>query len=83
MTIINFAQSHVRSQVSIGISCTISKIQNTGHSQLISPWEVVRAWFCEKIRWSLTLRNVARKVEFQTVFHAPSRKFKILAFPNV
>ncbi|RZR71135.1 hypothetical protein BHM03_00003766 [Ensete ventricosum] len=44
--IINFAQSHT--QVPIDFSCTISKIQNTGHSQRISPWEVVRARFREK-----------------------------------
>ncbi|RWV86361.1 hypothetical protein GW17_00051753 [Ensete ventricosum] len=37
MTVINFAQS----RVSIGFSCIVSKIQNTGHSHLISPWEVV------------------------------------------
>ncbi|RWW38780.1 hypothetical protein BHE74_00055952 [Ensete ventricosum] len=28
-------------------------------------------------------RKVARKVEFQSVFRAPSRNFKILASPNV
>ncbi|RWV79219.1 hypothetical protein GW17_00059677 [Ensete ventricosum] len=27
-------------------------IQNTGHSQRISPWEVVRIRFHEKTRWS-------------------------------
>ncbi|RWW44213.1 hypothetical protein BHE74_00050050 [Ensete ventricosum] len=43
-TVINFAQS----QVSIGFSCTISEIQNTGHSHLISPWEVVQARFPKK-----------------------------------
>ncbi|RZR90603.1 hypothetical protein BHM03_00018514 [Ensete ventricosum] len=32
MTVINFAQSHVQSRVSIDFSCTISEIQNTGHS---------------------------------------------------
>ncbi|RWW61649.1 hypothetical protein BHE74_00031280 [Ensete ventricosum] len=37
VTIINFAQS----RVSIAFSCTVSKIQNTGHSQHISPWEVI------------------------------------------
>ncbi|RRT60475.1 hypothetical protein B296_00038523 [Ensete ventricosum] len=37
-----------RSRVSIGFSCTILKIQNTCHSQHISPWEVVRARFHEK-----------------------------------
>ncbi|RWV86646.1 hypothetical protein GW17_00051425 [Ensete ventricosum] len=45
VTVINFVQSHARSQVSIGLSCTISKMQNNGHSQHISAWEVVRAWF--------------------------------------
>ncbi|RZS28908.1 hypothetical protein BHM03_00062559 [Ensete ventricosum] len=39
--VINFAQS----RVSISFSCTVSKIQNTGHSRLISPWEVVQARF--------------------------------------
>ncbi|RRT61570.1 hypothetical protein B296_00007082 [Ensete ventricosum] len=45
MMVINFPQSHARSRVSINFSCTISKIQNTGHSQHISPWDVVRARF--------------------------------------
>ncbi|RWV82736.1 hypothetical protein GW17_00055748 [Ensete ventricosum] len=40
-TVINFA----RSRVSIGISCTISEIQNTGLSRLIRPREVVQARF--------------------------------------
>ncbi|RZS16111.1 hypothetical protein BHM03_00048053 [Ensete ventricosum] len=47
-TVINFAQS----RVSIGFSCALSEIQNTGHSKRIFPWEVVRAWFREKIRRS-------------------------------
>ncbi|RRT31148.1 hypothetical protein B296_00058592 [Ensete ventricosum] len=38
MTVKNFAQSRALSRVSIGFSCTISKIQNTGQSQRISPW---------------------------------------------
>ncbi|RRT41093.1 hypothetical protein B296_00053709, partial [Ensete ventricosum] len=37
-----------RSRVSISFSCNILKIQNTGHSIRISPWEIVRAWFREK-----------------------------------
>ncbi|RWW53458.1 hypothetical protein BHE74_00040041 [Ensete ventricosum] len=37
MTVINFAQSHGQIRVSIGFSCTISEIQNNGHSQHISP----------------------------------------------
>ncbi|RWV77830.1 hypothetical protein BHE74_00059832 [Ensete ventricosum] len=36
-TVINFARSRALSQVSIGFSCTVSKIQNTGHSRRISP----------------------------------------------
>ncbi|RWV98436.1 hypothetical protein GW17_00038718 [Ensete ventricosum] len=47
-TIINFAQS----RVSIGFSCTVSEIQNTGLSSHISPWEVVQARFRKKIRRS-------------------------------
>ncbi|RWV84016.1 hypothetical protein GW17_00054302 [Ensete ventricosum] len=43
-TIINFAQS----RVSIGFSCTVLEIQNTGLSRLISPWEVVQARFRKK-----------------------------------
>ncbi|RRT32385.1 hypothetical protein B296_00058779 [Ensete ventricosum] len=39
MMVINFAQS----QVSISYSCTVSKFQNTGHSQCINPWQFVRA----------------------------------------
>ncbi|RWV88908.1 hypothetical protein GW17_00048970 [Ensete ventricosum] len=35
-TVIIFTQN----RDSIGFSCTISKIQNTGLSHLISPWEV-------------------------------------------
>ncbi|RRT31505.1 hypothetical protein B296_00057463, partial [Ensete ventricosum] len=42
--VINFAQS----RVSIDLSCTISEFQNTGHSERISPWEVVRVRFHEK-----------------------------------
>ncbi|RWW14795.1 hypothetical protein GW17_00021411 [Ensete ventricosum] len=41
MTVVNFAQSHVQSRVSISFSCTVSEIQNTDHSQRIIPWEVV------------------------------------------
>ncbi|RWV89208.1 hypothetical protein GW17_00048654 [Ensete ventricosum] len=44
-TVINFAQS----RVSIGFSCTVSEIQNTGNYRRISPWEVVQACFHEKM----------------------------------
>ncbi|RZS21254.1 hypothetical protein BHM03_00053875 [Ensete ventricosum] len=48
VTVINFAQS----QVLISFSYTVTKIQNTGHSRLISPWEVVQARFRKKLRRS-------------------------------
>ncbi|RRT64632.1 hypothetical protein B296_00040352 [Ensete ventricosum] len=41
VTIINLVQSRTQIRVSIDFSCPISKIQNTGHSQRISPWEVI------------------------------------------
>ncbi|RZS11741.1 hypothetical protein BHM03_00043104 [Ensete ventricosum] len=58
-------------RVLIAFSCTISEIQNTGHSQRISSWEVVRA------------SKVTREVEFRSIFRTPSPKFKILAIHNV
>ncbi|RZR77628.1 hypothetical protein BHM03_00002743 [Ensete ventricosum] len=42
--VINFAQS----QVLIDFLCSVLKIQNTSHSQRISPWEVIQTRFCEK-----------------------------------
>ncbi|RZS04910.1 hypothetical protein BHM03_00035316 [Ensete ventricosum] len=47
-TVINFARSHAQNRVLIDFSCTVTKIQNTGHSERISQWEVVRAQFHEK-----------------------------------
>ncbi|RRT32774.1 hypothetical protein B296_00035992 [Ensete ventricosum] len=41
VTIINFVRSRALSRVSISFSCTVSEIQNTSHSQRISPWKVV------------------------------------------
>ncbi|RWV83439.1 hypothetical protein GW17_00054946, partial [Ensete ventricosum] len=41
-TVINFVQSHVQSRVSIDFSCSISKIQNTGHSQRIRPYSEIQ-----------------------------------------
>ncbi|RWV77780.1 hypothetical protein GW17_00061348 [Ensete ventricosum] len=46
--VINFAQS----RVSIGFSCTVSEIQNTDLSSLISPWDVVQERFRKKRRRS-------------------------------
>ncbi|RWV92467.1 hypothetical protein GW17_00045158 [Ensete ventricosum] len=36
-----------------------------------------------KTRDGHKIYKVARRVEFRSVFHAPSRKFKILAIPNI
>ncbi|RRT68153.1 hypothetical protein B296_00009979 [Ensete ventricosum] len=72
MTVRNFTQCHARSRVSIGFSCTVSKIQNTGHSQRSSPWEVVRARFHKKC-----------DVKFRSIFRSPSQKLEILVIPNV
>ncbi|RRT31159.1 hypothetical protein B296_00058140 [Ensete ventricosum] len=47
-TVINFAQS----RVFIDFSCTVSEIQNTVLSCLISPWDVVQARFHKKVRRS-------------------------------
>ncbi|RRT67396.1 hypothetical protein B296_00039309 [Ensete ventricosum] len=47
-TVINFTQSPVQSRVSIDFSCTVLEIQNTNHSQRISPWVVVRARVAKK-----------------------------------
>ncbi|RWW44190.1 hypothetical protein BHE74_00050070 [Ensete ventricosum] len=81
--VINIARSYAQSRVSIGFSCTVSKIQNTGHSQRNSPWEVVRARFRKKTRRSYTLREVARRVVFRSVFRVPSWNFKILDIPDI
>ncbi|RZR75230.1 hypothetical protein BHM03_00052367, partial [Ensete ventricosum] len=43
-TVVNFVQS----RVSIGFSCIVSEIQNTGSSRCIIPWEVVQARFPKK-----------------------------------
>ncbi|RZS05609.1 hypothetical protein BHM03_00036147 [Ensete ventricosum] len=52
VTVINFARSCAQSRFSIGFLCTISKIQNTSHSQRSSPLEVVQSWFYKKSRRS-------------------------------
>ncbi|RWV86956.1 hypothetical protein BHE74_00029794 [Ensete ventricosum] len=49
--VINFARSRAQSRVSIDFSCTVSKIQNIGHSLCIGPWEVLRTRFHEKTQW--------------------------------
>ncbi|RZR93503.1 hypothetical protein BHM03_00022023 [Ensete ventricosum] len=82
VTVINFAQSHAQSRVTIDFSCTVSEFQNIGQSQHISPWEVLRAWFHEK-RDGHKLYVMSRRVEFRSIFRASSQNFKILTIPNV
>ncbi|RZS14606.1 hypothetical protein BHM03_00046318 [Ensete ventricosum] len=83
VTVINFVRSRAHSRVSIGFSCTILEIQNIGHSRRISQWEVIQTRFHEKTRRSYSLCEVARRVEFRSVFRALSHKFKILTIPDV
>ncbi|RWW37787.1 hypothetical protein BHE74_00057054 [Ensete ventricosum] len=42
--------SRMQSLVSISFSCNVSEFKNTGHSQIICPWEVIRTWFHEIMR---------------------------------
>ncbi|RZS19877.1 hypothetical protein BHM03_00052335 [Ensete ventricosum] len=37
--VINFARSIAQSRVSNSFLCTVSEIQNSGHSRHINPWE--------------------------------------------
>ncbi|RRT32126.1 hypothetical protein B296_00037072, partial [Ensete ventricosum] len=71
------------SRVSIGFSCAVSKIENTGHSRCIWPWKIVRAWFRKKTLRSIILHEVTHRVEFRSIFRASSLIFKILAIPDV
>ncbi|RRT39024.1 hypothetical protein B296_00055123 [Ensete ventricosum] len=49
VTVIKFMRSPTQSRVSIDFSCTVSKIQNIGHSRRISPWEVAQTRFRKKL----------------------------------
>ncbi|RWV76942.1 hypothetical protein BHE74_00039022 [Ensete ventricosum] len=77
MTLINFAQSHTQSLVSIDFSCNVLEFQNTGHSQSFSLWEVVGARFREEnsmvinIAQNLILNSFSCTVlEFQNTCHS-------------
>ncbi|RWV87609.1 hypothetical protein BHE74_00051825 [Ensete ventricosum] len=48
-TIINITQSHAQSRVLIDFSCIVSEFQNISHYQRISPLEVVRTQFHQKM----------------------------------
>ncbi|RWW66997.1 hypothetical protein BHE74_00025594 [Ensete ventricosum] len=72
--VINFAQSRMQSRVSFDYSCTISKIQNTGHSQHIRPWEIVEHGFVKKC----DSHKLCAKLSFNRffVYHLRNTKFK-------
>ncbi|RWW53453.1 hypothetical protein BHE74_00040037, partial [Ensete ventricosum] len=93
-----------RSRVSIGFSCTVSEIQNTGHSRRLARGKSYEHGFtkkrdgqklCAKSRAESSFNRFFvhclgnskywpfPTVEFRSVLCAPSRKFKILANPNV
>ncbi|RRT31889.1 hypothetical protein B296_00058054 [Ensete ventricosum] len=77
------ANPNVLAHVSIGFSCTVSEIQNIGHSRRIIHGKSYEHDFTKKLNGHIYLREVVRRVEFRSVFHVPSWKFKILAIPNV
>ncbi|RRT35207.1 hypothetical protein B296_00057496 [Ensete ventricosum] len=77
-----FVQSHVQTRVSIGFSCTFSEIQNTGDSQCISPWEVVRAWYREKCDGHKHCTMSLAKSSFDRFFMYHLRNSKYRPFPT-
>ncbi|RZR96891.1 hypothetical protein BHM03_00025970 [Ensete ventricosum] len=85
--VINFARGRAQSRVSIGFSCTILEIQNTSHSQRITHGKSYEHAHGKSHEHGFTKicdsRDVVRRVKFRSVFRAPSRKFKILAIPDV
>ncbi|RRT31454.1 hypothetical protein B296_00056620 [Ensete ventricosum] len=82
-------RSHAQSRVSIGFMCTVSEIQNTSHSQCISPCckqsRVSIDFSCtvSKIQNTGQSQSISPRVEFQSGFRALSWKFKILAIPDI
>ncbi|RWV87345.1 hypothetical protein GW17_00050672, partial [Ensete ventricosum] len=63
-----------------GFSCTISEVQNTGHSSVLAPRKLYEHGFMKKCDG----HKLCPKSSFDRfLFHAPSRNFKILAITNV
>ncbi|RRT31809.1 hypothetical protein B296_00057927 [Ensete ventricosum] len=78
--VINFAQS----RVSIGFSCTVSKIQKLVFLILLAHGKSYKHAFSKTYNGHKHCsKSRAETIEFRSVFRAPSRKFKILANPNV
>ncbi|RWV86363.1 hypothetical protein GW17_00051755 [Ensete ventricosum] len=74
-----FPMYYPMSRVSIGFSCTVSEIQNTGHSRRLARGKSYEHGFTKKRDG----QKLCAKVEFRSVLCAPSRKFKILANSDV
>ncbi|RZS23401.1 hypothetical protein BHM03_00056320 [Ensete ventricosum] len=81
VTVINIARSRTLSRVSIGFSCTVSKMQNTGHSQRISPSEVVRARFHKKTQRLYICMKSCVDSSFDRFFVHYLRNLKYWPFP--
>ncbi|RRT41092.1 hypothetical protein B296_00053708 [Ensete ventricosum] len=73
------AKSRAKSS-SIGFSRTISEIQNTGHSQRISPSDVVRARFVKKSDDHKLCAKSCVKSSFDRFFVQPLRNSKYWPF---
>ncbi|RRT63251.1 hypothetical protein B296_00010122 [Ensete ventricosum] len=73
--VINITQS----RGSIDFSCSVSKIQNDGHSQCISLGKSYEHGFKKK---KATVINFIQS-QGLIIFCAPSQKLKILAIPNI
>ncbi|RZS24154.1 hypothetical protein BHM03_00057182 [Ensete ventricosum] len=81
-TVIKFARSRMQSHVSIDFSCTVSEIQNIGHSQRISPWEVIQAWFRKKTQRSYNLHESRAESSFDRFFVYHLENSKYCPFPT-
>ncbi|RRT65168.1 hypothetical protein B296_00027786 [Ensete ventricosum] len=69
----------MQSRVSIDFSCTISEIQNTGHSQYISPMGSRTITVSRKNATGINFAESRVSIGFRI----SSQKFKIQAIPNV
>ncbi|RRT63835.1 hypothetical protein B296_00042395 [Ensete ventricosum] len=70
------------SGVSIDFLCTLSEIENTGHSRRISPWEVIRAWFHKKLDGYKLCTNRAESC-VSIGFSCTIPKLQNIGHPNV
>ncbi|RWW38514.1 hypothetical protein BHE74_00056244, partial [Ensete ventricosum] len=90
VAVINFAGNRTHCGVSIGFSCTVSKIQNTSHPDVLAYWKSYEHGSAKKLDGRILCANRAQSrvsigfsVEFRSDFRAPSQKFKRLPIPDV